>query len=216
MLRHAALAAAQRDGRDAAWIEQHVAGHGRSESAKSQRFSYLVLPGCEGEPGGAAVIQRAIVAGPPDAPREDVAWLQSSLLQALLWPERGPRPAARLCAADAGDAAFQRALAPAQLWASATPLVLPGRDDGKPGKAQRLVRKALAHAGFAPGAACEIELGRQPWIRTALDAREYFIPAHLRGLAVAHLRVRFAEPAAGPIALGAGRHVGLGVLTACA
>ena len=217
MLRHAAIAAADRDGRDAAWIEQHVAGHGRSEDARSERFSYLVLPGRaeQGEGEAEAVIQRAIVAGPPGAGPDEVQWLARSLLQTLLWPEHGTGPAALLCAASAGDPVFAGALAPAAVWASVTPLVLPGRDDRRPSKAERLVRKSLQHAGLGADAPCAIELGPQPWLPAALAASAYFVPAHLRGLSLAHLRLRFAEPVAGPIALGAGRHVGLGVLSAC-
>ena len=48
----------------------------------------------------------------------------------------------------------------------------------------------------------------------AMHARHYLVPEYLRGFARWHVMVRFRKPVPGPLAIGAGRHVGLGLFAA--
>jgi CRISPR-associated protein Csb2 len=213
MLRHASLEAARGAGRDPAWVEQWLAGHGESAAQKSQRFSYLALPHLgagEGaaDPGIAAVV----AAGSPSASAVDAAWLAEQLADRLLLPEGGGPPRARLRRVDpAGDAVLERAFGSSCEWVTVTPLVLPGHDDGRSAKAIRLVRRALVQAGLPAELEAEIELAAQPFARIGLQASEYTAPDHLRRLPRHHVRLRLPTALRGPLALGAGRHFGLGL-----
>jgi len=105
-----------------------------------------------------------------------------------------------------------------RVWASVTPVLLPGYDDRKEhrgdhqkrlGRAEQLVRKALRHVGInLPG---HIELSRVPYWAGALHAREYHTRERLVHYPRWHVRLTFDRPWTGPLAIGAGRHGGFGV-----
>ncbi|MCP5115414.1 MAG: type I-U CRISPR-associated protein Cas5/Cas6, partial [bacterium] len=102
----------------------------------------------------------------------------------------------------------------ARAWSTVTPVVLPGLDDGKHPKAEKLFFAALRHAGFPLNAIAELTLRKAPFWPGAQHPRSYFAPKYLAGLAKWHAHLVFREPVRGPIAIGAGRHVGLGVMAA--
>jgi CRISPR-associated protein Csb2 len=218
MLRHAAIRAAQAHGRDARWIEQHVAGHGATPREKAERFSYLVLP-CAA-PGDGAASARAIggvlIAGPPAASGADAVWARAALDGAALDPTDRAGPAALLRAIDAADPLAAQALGPARTWTSITPLVLPGHDSRKPRKREALLLRALVQAGCDETPHAALALERTAFAPGVPDAGDSFLPARLRHLPCCHVRIEFRDPVGGPLSLGAGRHAGLGVLTACA
>ena len=108
------------------------------------------------------------------------------------------------------DKLTARYLRRARRWGSVTPLVLPGRDDRSSRKAHGLMLKALAQAGYTTPIA-EIHLQPEPVFPGAELARAYRVPAYLKEFPRTHAIITFAEALPGPIALGAGRHVGLGV-----
>jgi CRISPR-associated protein Csb2 len=105
-----------------------------------------------------------------------------------------------------------------RVWASVTPVLLPGYDDRKEhrgdhqkrlARAEQLVRKALRHVGIdLPG---HIELSRVPYWTGALHAREYHPRERLVHYPRWHVRLAFDRPWTGPLAIGAGRHSGFGV-----
>lgn len=95
-----------------------------------------------------------------------------------------------------------------------TPVVLPGLDDGKQSKAEGLFLKAAAHAGIPIEAIESVTLRKAPFWPGAEHPRHYFVPEYLRPFARWHAAVRFREPIPGPLAIGAGRYVGLGVFAA--
>lgn len=126
-------------------------------------------------------------------------------------------------------------------WASVTPLILPGHDDHNPDKTRRLILKALAQSGidqpceFEWGAfSCfPKSYGAHKYIRdtSAADGKRrigYIRPDHLLEQSAVHLVLRFGrrehpddpksrwipaeQPIPGPIAVGAGRHCGFGVM----
>ncbi len=106
-----------------------------------------------------------------------------------------------------------RYLRKARSFGSVTPLVLPGRDDFRTRKAHALVLKALAQAGYTTPVV-EITLQREPVFPGAEVARDYRVPSYLKEFPRTHAIITFAEEVRGPVAIGAGRHIGLGLFAA--
>lgn len=79
-------------------------------------------------------------------------------------------------------------------WSTVTPVVLPGHDDHEPRKAEGLLRKALVQSG--------VELAGR------------YERAGLPGGPMYHVQVRFGQDVSGPLAVGAGRYRGFGVMAA--
>ena len=103
-----------------------------------------------------------------------------------------------------------------QTWTSVTPVALPGSDDGMPRKSAKLLEKMFRHAGYSTDAVDELEYHRVPFLRGAEDAKRYRPEGghYLSNCTMYHMRIRWKCPMSGPIALGAGRHCGLGVFAA--
>jgi CRISPR-associated protein Csb2 len=104
----------------------------------------------------------------------------------------------------------------APIWTTVTPVALPGSDDGLPSKTAKLLEKMLRHAGYSADSIQDLEYHRVPFRRGADDAKRYRprAPHHLANCTMYHMRIRWKFPMCGPIALGGGRHCGLGVFAA--
>ncbi len=225
MLRHAACEAAKNDRDDAGWRTEEwgrcfVAGHGRDRSdsrrAKndnSPRFSYLSLPSIT--PIGVGRINRVIIAEPFGGDGRAAQWASRRLAGAELIDKDTGECAAVLEPAAPGDTVLGRYVASSRggrTWASVSPIILPGYDDGKPAKRDRLLFECLRHAGFDAEAVESIESRPVSWFARAESFARFKRPDYLRALPAVHLRVRLKRPISGPISLGAGRHCGLGVM----
>jgi len=234
MLRHAALQAARSEDCDPAWVAQYVAGHGLGELAKTQRFSYLALPSLA--PGAASPDFASAGSAPADVAPADIAgadgriecvalaepagadgsaarWALRALNGRPLIPEGAAEPTAVLCASRGRDAAWRAALEPTRHWASVSPVVLPGHDDRRAPKTRALLQRALAHSGIAAPLAA-LRFQEQAFLSGVPAASAFAVPERQRSLPRVHIWIEFAEPIAGPIALGSGRHAGLGLLCA--
>lgn len=108
-----------------------------------------------------------------------------------------------------------------RIWASVTPVLLPGYDDRKQHhgdhkkrlvRAEQLVRKALTQAGIDSVVA--VELSRVPYWPGALHAQSYQPRDKLSSYPRWHVRLTFNQPFTGPLAIGAGRHCGFGLFAA--
>lgn len=207
MLRGLAIELATRDGiKD---IETYVAGHVGAHAETPPRFSYLPLPSI-GHPHADGLVRRVLVAEPFGGDGAMARWAEQALHNASLVDEDG-NVLGWLRGIWQPDGVVARYLGPGRLWRTVTPVVLPGHDDRKPRKALKLLREALAHAGIPLDAVEDAALQKAPlWPGSAHPAR-YFRPAYLRPLPAWHVRLLFRAPVSGPLALGAGRHVGLGV-----
>lgn len=235
MLRHAACEAARGDldpagWRTNEWSLRFVAGHGPEGAPKRRasddahpRFSYLPLPSI-GHAHAGGLIRRAIIAEPFGGDGRSARWAARRLAGTALTDEdRGP--VARLEPVEPDEAEFSKvfrlfavrgAFEPATVWTTVTPVILPGYDDNKPAKRDRLLRDCLRHAGIEPTAVECIESRPAAWpVRgggaPALLHSAYRRPKYLANLPACHVRIRFRAPTLGPVALGAGRHCGLGV-----
>jgi CRISPR-associated protein Csb2 len=105
-----------------------------------------------------------------------------------------------------------------RVWASVTPVLLPGYDDRKDhhgdnqkrlARAEQLVRKALRQSAIDDRA--HVELSRVPYWTGSLHTREYGPREKLAHYPRWHVRLTFDRPWTGPLAIGAGRHCGFGV-----
>ena len=92
--------------------------------------------------------------------------------------------------------------------------------DGKAAKTIKLIKKALQQSCIDQP--CSFEWRTTSWWARSFSAHKYdrdkrpigyFRPDHLAPLSLVHLKIRFADDrlVPGPIAVGSGRHCGLGL-----
>jgi CRISPR-associated protein Csb2 len=112
-----------------------------------------------------------------------------------------------------------------QIWHTVTPTALPAHRPGGGAKAringsERLmaeggaaaaVRAALHHAGIGIPVT-EIRVQREPWAVKGERAEAFASGSRFAADRLWHVRVTFAAPVAGPLVLGDGRFVGLGLM----
>lgn len=199
------------------WVESFVAGH-RSEGKRDHvQFSYVPLPSV-GHEHADAMIRRLLIAAPFGCEAE-LSHLAAQLNGEQLRPEGGA--AGPILDSVRPDGVTRQYMGPSKVWASVTPIILPGHDDHKPGKTVKLIERALAQSGMEQR--CQFTWGALPYFSNCLTAHKYdrngrrtgyFRPDHLDGLTAVHIRIAFEHPVAGPLMIGAGRHCGLGVLAA--
>jgi CRISPR-associated protein Csb2 len=217
MLRHLAIELLKHDPPDgvpADWLETFVAGHRKEEELQHGQFSYLPLPSIGREDIDAQVC-RVMLAGPCGVD-DHLRRLAELLDGQRLKPEGGGIGPILLRIEPDGVA--RQYLNESTAWASVTPVILPGRDDRRATKTHKLIEKALRQSGVDPP--CEVEWSSLPFFRNALSAHKYdrqgrfagyHRPDHLKPMTAIHVRLGFSRPVAGPLAIGSGRHCGLGV-----
>lgn len=110
------------------------------------------------------------------------------------------------------DKMLERYVKDGRAWCTVTPVILPGFDDGKRAKAEKLLMAALRQADLPLDALAELTMRKAPFWPGSQHPRQYFVPDYLRHLPGWHVRLAFREPVPGPLAIGAGRHAGLGIL----
>ncbi|MDW7967260.1 MAG: type I-U CRISPR-associated protein Csb2, partial [Thermoanaerobaculum sp.] len=189
--------------------ETYVAGHVEDPEATPPRFSYLPLPSI-GHPHADGLVRRALIAEPFGGDGSMARWAQDALHNSPLQDEHGNR-LGWLRALETSDGVLARYLGPATHWVTVTPVILPGFDDRKGSKALKLVQEALVHAAVPPEAVADLSLQKAPWFSSAAHPSLYFRPNYLKSFPAWHVRLIFRRPVRGPLALGAGRHVGLGL-----
>jgi CRISPR-associated protein Csb2 len=189
-------------------------------------------------------IRRVLVVGHPGMDAE-IAWARRILSGQELIDERTGQSVALLSLLPNSDATVRGYVAPSSIWSTVTPLILPGYDDpdhvrrrlGELRDAQdaaqkkpellgrlddridKLLRKALGHAGFTDSLAVHAELEwRRVGFRAGLDrADRYAVPEKLRRYSRCHVRIRWRNAAGqtaampGPLVIGGGRFCGLGL-----
>lgn len=193
----------------------YVAGHVAEESERTPpRFSYLPLPTI-GHPHSDGMIRRLLVAEPYGGDGSHARWARQRLLGQQLRDKDGH---ARGLLLDPWRAASEpmvmRYVGESADWSTVTPVILPGFDDGKQAKAEKLVLRAIAQAGLRPDMVSDLVLRKAPFWPGSQHPRQYHRPAYLLGLPAWHVWLRFRQPISGPLALGAGRHFGLGLFVA--
>lgn len=196
--------------------ETYVAGHVGQGKQTPSRFSYLPLPTI-GHEHADGLIRRLLIAEPFGGDGSHARWAQSRLRNATLWDENGQDRGIlmdlwRLTS----RRLVERYVNPARAWTTVTPVILPGFDDGKHAKAEKLFIAALRQADVPVEAVKDLTLRKAPFWPGSQHPRQYFLPDYLRrnlpkGLPGWHVRLVFHEEFPGPLAIGAGRHAGLGI-----
>lgn len=223
MVRHLAIEAMRNsppEGVDNDWVKTYVAGHARTDAAEHRQFSYLPMPSI-GHAHTDPSVRRVMIAAPPGDDR-----LLQHLAMQLKGQQLKPTPETKLDHPPTlvyvrGDKVARFYTQPANAWASVTPVILPGHDDHKPDKTRKLIEKALAQSGIQQQ--CEFEWGAFSQFPQSSSAHKYgrdkrpagyIRPDHLLTQTAVHLKLRFNDglEVPGPLAIGAGRHCGLGVL----
>ncbi len=212
-VRGLAAAAAVEEGLPGEWITRYVTGH--VERGDNERLSYLALP-TTGYRWADGRIRRVMIAEPWGGTGMHVRWLRERLAWKEIVNEQGTF-AGRLVPITMGspdifDGVLGLYMKPSRRWASVTPVVLPGEDKHLRGKRMDLIRRCFSHAGLPNPARFRV-LDGCVWEGRLVD--EYKRPPYLEGFPMTHLEVEFDQPVSGPIALGSGRHCGLGILAGC-
>lgn len=210
----------------AAEIEKTVIGRDAGPADKARRLRILPLPsiGAEYTP---PEIRRVLVEAPPDFPfpAEDLAWAVSGLGICYRYdPQTGEVREEGPLLVPADDNAMLRHYGinapPARRWQTVTPAALPARRPaGRIGGGERVaaevhaaaaVADALRHVGqSAEGIAVRVQ--REPFHLKGLRA-DGFDADRFGSSALRHIEIRFPRPVHGPLAIGDGRWLGLGLM----
>ena len=223
MVRHLAIESMKLsppDDVDDDWVKTYVAGHARPGSSEHRQFSYLPLPSI-GHPHIDPSVRRVMIV----APVGDDHLLRHLAIR-LAGQQLRPTPETKLdhpptLVRVRKDNVARLYTESANAWASVTPVILPGHDDHKPAKTRRLIEKALAQSGIDQP--CEFDWSAFSQFPKSLSAHKYdrdkrptgyIRPDYLLSQTAVHLKLRFHDglKLPGPLAIGAGRHCGLGVL----
>lgn len=222
MVRHLAIEAMKKappEGVSDDWVETYVAGHATAGRMDHRQFSYLPLPSI-GHQHADQKVRRVMISAPP----ADDRWLHY-LARRLHGQQLKPTVQTKLSQPPTLVRVYQDKVAhfyakSANVWASVTPVILPGHDDRKAAKTRKLIEKALAQSGLEQS--CEFEWGAVSQFPNSLSAHKYgrdkqqagyIRPDHLLSQTAVHLTLRFNDglEVPGPLTVGAGRHCGLGV-----
>jgi CRISPR-associated protein Csb2 len=223
MVRHLAIANMQMappDGVAENWVETYVAGHSQAGSDMHRQFSYLPLPSI-GHRHVDPSVRRVMIAAPPGDDR-----LLHHLATLLAGQQLKPTEETQLeCPPTLvrvrNDRVARYYVEPANVWCSVTPVILPGHNDHKPMKTRKLIEKALLQSGIVHP--CDFDWSPHSRFPKALSAHKYdrqgrptgyIRPSHLLSQTAVHLVLRFKDglKVPGPLAIGAGRHCGFGLM----
>lgn len=215
MIRHATAEAARRSGWDEAAVVQYILGHRDNPEDALPRFAYVSLPTIEPPPRDVAGgIRRVLIAEPLDSRGEHIAWLNQFMPGQVITDDEGSEVA--VLERIENDGVVRRYVDRATTWISVTPVALPGSDEGKANKTDKLLEKMFRYGGYSLDSVAELDFHRVPFLRGAEDAKRYRPkePHYLANCTMYHMRIRWKHPMGGPIVLGAGRFCGLGVFAA--
>lgn len=201
--------AAAEEGLSEQQIREYVTGH--VQRGVRERLSYLCLP-TTGEPYADGRIRRVMIVEPWGGDGKHVDWIRRRVAGRAIVSSNGNFCGRLVPIVEGQPDAFDGILGiykkRARVWSSVTPVVLPGTVEYA-GAWEKLILRSLEHAGLPYPARWERRNGTD-WRGLGPDVR-YFLPPYLRGMPTVNLRLGFERPLPGPIALGSGRHCGLGL-----
>jgi CRISPR-associated protein Csb2 len=205
-LRHAAHIRAKQLRLDAAFTEGYVCGHANGNYDKDCRFAYVPVPTLA-PAGRDNDIRRVMLIQCRANTKAD------SLVRRLSNVSLSGKARLRLIDNPDIDGVIKRYTEATERWATVTPIVLPGHLNGRglERRQTKLVVKSLVHAGILTPIS-EIHLQADPIFPGAERAGRYRVPEYLRQFTKTHAIITFSEPIVGPVVIGAGRYVGLGLM----
>lgn len=209
----------------AATIDRLLVGRDAGPADMAQRIRLVPLPSI-GHVHADRAVRRLLVEIPADCPLPagDVAWAFAGLALDEADPETGEirREGALLTRTEdpRALARYRIGTGDATVWRSVTPLALPAPGRGGRGGADRALREgqaaaavaqALRHAGIdRPATAIRVQ--REPFDRRGRPADGFAAGTRFGADRLWHAEIVFAGPIAGPLVLGDGRYLGLGLM----
>ena len=207
-------------------VDRYLIGQGAENADKQARVRIVPIPSI-GHPHADMMIRRLAVYVPQSCPLSaaDLSWAFAQ----VAWVDGDGVITSELRNAD-DDRMTGRYEQRRRHWLSVTPLALssarrrridPSRqvDEAKDGseraheeaRAARTVRQALRHAGVT-AAPADIHVQREPFDAHGERAESFAAGTRFPKEALWHVSISFAEPVAGPLLLGDGRYLGLGLM----
>ena len=205
-------------------IDRVLICRGATEADKAARVRIVPLPSI-GHVHADRGIRRVLVEIPPNCPlrADDVTWAFSGLAEVdvttgeVLWnliqTEEKGMPGHYGIGDSEQDACH--------LWRTVTPAALPVMRTGRgttgakrmtgEAKAARAVMQALRHAGVTVPAE-SIRVQREPFDRNGTPAEDFVVPGRFAARGLHHVEIAFAQAVRGPLVIGNGRYLGLGLM----
>ena len=205
-------------------IDRVLIGREATEADKAVRVRILPLPSI-GHNHADRAIRRVRVEVPPNCPLrdDDLAWAFSGLEEVeqttgkIQWNLVRTEERGMLDHYGVGESEQQDF----HVWRTITPAVLPVRRMGpriagtkrvaSETKAARAVIQALRHAGVGVPVK-SIRVQREPFDRNGARAEEYAMPERFAARGLHHVEIAFAQGVRGPLIIGNGRYLGLGLM----
>ena len=205
MVRHEVGSAARRAGLTEAAVSE-LMGHGGAGRIRIQPLPNVGHRHADGR------IRRVMLTASQSVDEDDWLDMVARLIGAELTPVGLREPVGTLAPIKNEDPILGRYCGESELWTTATPVVLPGRDGrrGRP-RPQRAVRRLLRHAGIAEAMAVRVTMEPAALLPGSAAPRSYRRPRHLAEYPCVHMSIRWRASVAGPLALGAGAGYGLGL-----
>ena len=210
---------------EAGKIDRVLIGREATEADKAARARILPLPSI-GHTHADHAIRRVLVEIPPNCSLrvEDMAWAFSGLEEIdtatgdILWnlvPSEDWGMCAHYGVGDSSEHDFR-------VWRTITPAALPvvrtGREasGGKrvagEANAARAVMQALRHAGVVVPVE-SIRVQREPFDHNGARAEKFAMPERFAARGLHHVEITFAQAVHGPLVIGNGRYLGLGLMS---
>ena len=207
-------------------VERYLIGRGATEADKAMRAHIVPIPSI-GHEHADMMIRRIAVYVPQSCPLkvDDLAWAFTQ----VAWADDSGIVVKELQSAD-DDRMVERFQRRGKRWRSMTPLALSAArrqrinlGDGNDyataaservsveARATAAVRQALRHAGIGT-LAVKIGVQCEPFGRKGMRAEAFAANTRFAKEALWHVEITFAEPVEGPLVLGDGRYLGLGLM----
>lgn len=207
-------------------IERHLVGRGATDADKTTRVRIVPIPSI-GHPHADMLIRRLAVYVPQSCPlpSEDLAWAFAQ----VAWTDDDGVVLSEL-QPGSDDSMVSRYERFGRRWQSVTPLALPSArrrriDPARPdaevkdgterareeARAVHALRQALRHTGINT-APIAVHVQREPYDSRGKRAEPFAAATRFPKAALWHASVSFAAPIAGPLLLGDGRYLGLGLM----
>lgn len=212
MVRHEVMELAKLEGVDPEKISTYF--RGAVEYGSHHRLSYIPLPSV-GRTFSDGMVRRILLAEPVGARDPDFERIVYRLgIRRGNEPLRSERGRMSFFLGPCSAKKAWHYTRKAQVWESVTPVIL--SDCGTTTRDKmRAFRRALHHAGYS-GVVENFELRRSPWSRTSYDTHAYSTPEYLRrgDRSRFFAKIWMTGEVSGPVAVGDGRFVGIGVFRA--
>ena len=207
MLRHAIGESAKRAGLDATAVAE-LMGHGGPG-----RIHAMPLPNV-GHYRADGRIRRVMVAATAQTPADHWSAIRRRLAGEVLSGHQGGPVVSLSPETDRITRSYIESAA--DLWSTATPVILPGWEHrrGRP-RPHRAVKRLLMYAGIPAEVVANVTFEAAGRLAGTANAHEYPAPQHLGRYPRTHLTIQLQDRVCGPLFLGAGVGVGLGLLLPC-